>query len=55
MAMLLDARYEMRLSKRERESLERSARAHGMSASAYLRWLIRTHDAQTVIKSQSLR
>lgn len=55
MAMLLDARYELRLSKREKEALEASATAQGMNASQYLRWLIKTHDASAVIKSRFVR
>lgn len=49
--MLLDSRYELRLSMREKETLERSAREHGLNASQYLRWLIRTHDSGSIIKS----
>lgn len=51
MTMLLDERYELRLSKRDKETLERSARERGISASAYLRWLIASHDSSSVIKS----
>lgn len=51
MAMLLDARYELRLSKREKDSMERSARERGMNSSQYLRFLIRSHDSTSVIKS----
>lgn len=51
MSMLLDSRYELRLSKRDRETLERSAQERSISASAYLRWLIASHDSGAVIKS----
>lgn len=51
MAMLLDERYELRLSKRDKETLERSAQERGITASAYLRWLIASHDSGSVIKS----
>lgn len=49
--MLLDSRYELRLSKRDREALQRSARERGMNSSQYLRWLIKSHDSSSVIKS----
>lgn len=52
MTMLLDERYELRLTKRDKETLERSARERGTTASAYLRWLIASHDTGAVIKSR---
>lgn len=55
MAALMDSRFELRLSKREREALAESAQRHGLTESAYLRWMIGTHDASAVIKSGNVR
>lgn len=51
MAALMDSRFELRLSKTERETLAESAQTHGLTESAYLRWMIRTHATGAVIKS----
>jgi predicted branched-subunit amino acid permease len=53
--MLLDERFELRLTKREREALDEQARRVGLNASQYLRWMIRTHDTSAVIKSGNVR
>lgn len=45
MTMLLDERFELRLTKREREALDEQANRVGLNASQYLRWMIRTHDS----------
>lgn len=52
MTALMDSRFELRLSRREREALAEQADRHGLTQSQYLRWLIRTHDlTRAVIKS----
>lgn len=55
MTMLLDERFELRLTKHERDALDEQARRVGLNSSQYLRWMIRTHDSSAVIKSSSLR
>ena len=53
MAMLLDERFELRLTKAERSALDEQARRDGLNASQYLRWMIRTHNISAVIKSEN--
>lgn len=55
MTMLLNERFELRLTKRERDALDEQARRVGLNASQYLRFMIRSHDASAVIKSRSVR
>ena len=42
---MFDTRYELRLTKEEKAVLERNAHLHGMSASEYVRKLIKTNDS----------
>lgn len=51
MSMLKNDRVEIRLSKDEKEALERIAETRGISVSEFLRWAIRRNDTRAVVKS----
>jgi len=51
MTMLCDSRWELRLSGTDKATLEKLAKANGMNAAAYVRWVIRVNE-ETLTKSQ---